>query len=149
MTDINFFLVKRAGRNFSFLKRAGRHQKEPGRRALQKGLGRTVINMHRSILLQYLQANIMTKALLWPLAFGITSKQFLQICHRKSTQFVSIASVSSLYSQEPGSIHTFNVAVGLAEIGRYLGRCVLAHSDLLCEASAWITALKPRPPFAA
>ena len=56
----------------------------------------------------------MTKALLWPLAFGITSKQFLQICHRKSTQFVSIASVSSLYSQEPGSIHTFNVAVGLA-----------------------------------
>ena len=34
MTDI--FLVKRAGRYFSFLKRAGRHQKGAGRRTLQK-----------------------------------------------------------------------------------------------------------------
>ena len=31
-----FFLVKRAGRHFGFLKRAGRHQKGAGRRALQK-----------------------------------------------------------------------------------------------------------------
>ena len=42
MTDIlkNFFLfyflVKRAGRHFGFFKRAGRHEKGAGRRALQK-----------------------------------------------------------------------------------------------------------------
>ena len=38
MTDINFFFfgVKRAGRHFGFLKRAGRHQKGAGRRALEK-----------------------------------------------------------------------------------------------------------------
>ena len=39
MTDIKnvlLFLVKRAGRHFSFLKRAGRHQKGAGRRSLQK-----------------------------------------------------------------------------------------------------------------
>ena len=30
------FKVKRAGRHFCFLKRAGRHQKAAGRRALQK-----------------------------------------------------------------------------------------------------------------
>ena len=38
MTDMNFFGVKRAGRHFSFLKRAGRHQKAAGCRALQKRL---------------------------------------------------------------------------------------------------------------
>ena len=32
VTDINFFVVKKAGRNFNFLKRAGRHQKGAGRR---------------------------------------------------------------------------------------------------------------------
>ena len=31
-----FFLVKRAGRHFGFFKRAGRHEKGAGRRALQK-----------------------------------------------------------------------------------------------------------------
>ena len=31
-----YFLVKRAGRHFSFFKRAGRHEKGAGRRALQK-----------------------------------------------------------------------------------------------------------------
>ena len=31
-----FFLVKRAGRHFGFFKRAGRHEKRAGRRALQK-----------------------------------------------------------------------------------------------------------------
>ena len=31
-----FFLVKKAGRHFGFLKKAGRHQKGAGRRALQK-----------------------------------------------------------------------------------------------------------------
>ena len=42
MTDIFlifnfiFFLVKRAGRHFGFFKRAGRHEKGAGRRALQK-----------------------------------------------------------------------------------------------------------------
>ena len=36
MTDINFFLVKRAECHFSFLKRAGRRQKDAGRSALQK-----------------------------------------------------------------------------------------------------------------
>ena len=39
MTDMNFFfffLVKRAGRHFGFFKRAGRHEKGAGRRALQK-----------------------------------------------------------------------------------------------------------------
>ena len=42
MTDIRrekkklFFLVKRAGRHFGFFKRAGRHEKGAGRRALQK-----------------------------------------------------------------------------------------------------------------
>ena len=41
MTDIffyyyYFFLVKRAGRHFGFFKRAGRHEKGAGRRALQK-----------------------------------------------------------------------------------------------------------------
>ena len=39
MTDIKFFfffLVKRAGRHFGFFKRAGRHEKGAGRRALQK-----------------------------------------------------------------------------------------------------------------
>ena len=35
MTDI-FFLVKRAGRHFGFFKRAERHEKGAGRRALQK-----------------------------------------------------------------------------------------------------------------
>ena len=30
------FLVKRAGRHFGFFKRAGRHEKGAGRRALQK-----------------------------------------------------------------------------------------------------------------
>ena len=35
VTDI-FFLVKRAGRHFGFFKRAGRHEKGAGRRALQK-----------------------------------------------------------------------------------------------------------------
>ena len=41
MTDIFFFnfffffLVKRAGRHFGFFKRAGRHEKGTGRRALQ------------------------------------------------------------------------------------------------------------------
>ena len=38
VTDINFFLVKKAGRNFNFLKRAGRHQKGAGHH--QKGAGR-------------------------------------------------------------------------------------------------------------
>ena len=33
---IFFFLVKRAGRHFGFFKRAGRHEKGAGRRALQK-----------------------------------------------------------------------------------------------------------------
>ena len=38
VTDIFnfFFLVKRAGRHFGFFKRAGRHEKGAGRRALQK-----------------------------------------------------------------------------------------------------------------
>ena len=41
MTDILkkktfFFLVKRAGRHFGFFKKAGRHEKGAGRRALQK-----------------------------------------------------------------------------------------------------------------
>ena len=40
MTDILnfffFFLVKRAGRHFGIFKRAGRHEKGAGRRALQK-----------------------------------------------------------------------------------------------------------------
>ena len=37
MNNIFFFkLVKRAGRHFGFLQRAGRHQKGAGRRALQK-----------------------------------------------------------------------------------------------------------------
>ena len=38
MTDIFIFifLVKRAGRHFGFFKRAGRHEKGAGRRALQK-----------------------------------------------------------------------------------------------------------------
>ena len=41
MTDIKhffffFFLVKRAGRYFGFFKRAGRHEKGAGRRALQQ-----------------------------------------------------------------------------------------------------------------
>ena len=31
-----FFLVKKAGRHFGFFKRAGRHEKGAGRRALQK-----------------------------------------------------------------------------------------------------------------
>ena len=31
-----FFLVERAGRHFGFFKRAGRHEKGTGRRALQK-----------------------------------------------------------------------------------------------------------------
>ena len=31
-----FFLVKRTGRHFGFFKRAGRHEKGAGRRALQK-----------------------------------------------------------------------------------------------------------------
>ena len=31
-----FFLVKRAGRHLGFFKRAGRHEKGAGRRALQK-----------------------------------------------------------------------------------------------------------------
>ena len=31
-----FFLVRRAGRHFGFSKRAGRHEKGAGRRALQK-----------------------------------------------------------------------------------------------------------------
>ena len=35
VTDI-FFIVKRAGRHFGFFKRAGRHEKGAGRRALQK-----------------------------------------------------------------------------------------------------------------
>ena len=33
---LTFFWVKKAGHHFSFLKRAGRHQKGAGRRALQK-----------------------------------------------------------------------------------------------------------------
>ena len=33
---IYLFLVKRAGRHFGFFKRAGRHEKGAGRRALQK-----------------------------------------------------------------------------------------------------------------
>ena len=41
MTDIFFFFfffkgVKRAGRHFGFFKRAGRHEKGAGRRALQE-----------------------------------------------------------------------------------------------------------------
>ena len=36
MTDIKKNLVKRAGRHFGFFKRAGRHEKGAGRRALQK-----------------------------------------------------------------------------------------------------------------
>ena len=35
-------LVKKAGRHFSFLKKAGRHQKWAGCRTLQNGLGRTL-----------------------------------------------------------------------------------------------------------
>ena len=35
-TEFFFFLVKRAGRHFGFFKRAGRHEKGAGRRALQK-----------------------------------------------------------------------------------------------------------------
>ena len=34
--SVLFFLVKRAGRHFGFFKRAGRHEKGAGRRALQK-----------------------------------------------------------------------------------------------------------------
>ena len=36
VTDINFFVVKKAGRNFNFSKRAGRHQKGAGRGAMHK-----------------------------------------------------------------------------------------------------------------
>ena len=35
-TELIFFLVQRAGRHFGFFKRAGRHEKGAGRRALQK-----------------------------------------------------------------------------------------------------------------
>ena len=36
LKKIVFFLVIRAGRHFGFFKRAGRHEKGAGRRALQK-----------------------------------------------------------------------------------------------------------------
>ena len=36
MTDIYFFFVIRTVRHFDFFKRAGRHEKGAGRRALQK-----------------------------------------------------------------------------------------------------------------
>ena len=98
MTDIFFFffkLVKRAGRHFGFFKRAGRHEKGAGRRALQKKPRQNTDNTMSKVGNAKIALFCMTALLLYPhandpytfVAVSLGGKLCLLIC-KKNAAFV-------------------------------------------------------------
>ena len=78
------FFVKRAGRHFSFLKMAGRHQKGAGRHALQKRPRQNTVNMQFTINdISLKLKKQLVKSLVWSIALYGSESWAVKKCDEK------------------------------------------------------------------